>query len=175
MGHNHLMDLMGDGALNAVFTADERAQFDAFLATYRTLLNQSLDGLTEDEARLRLLPSKTTLLGLVKHSACVEQIWFLEAVSGIPRSEFGVPALMDETYDLTEADTIASVRAEHQRACDASTQIAAGRSLGDIANGHRFGDVSLRWIYLHMLRELAQHVGHAEIVRELVLTQRELT
>lgn len=169
------MDLMGDGSLNAVFTADERSQFDAFLATYRTLLNESLDRLTEAEARLSLVPSRTTLLGLVKHSTCVEQIWFVEAVTGTPRREFGVPAEMGETYMLDESDTVAGIRAEHRRICAQSAQIAAAYGLDDIVNGHRFGDLSLRWIYLHMLRELAQHVGHAEILRELVLARRELT
>jgi hypothetical protein len=42
------------------------------------LVTDSLDGLTEQEARRRLVSSRTTLLGLVK------QVWFAEAVSGTP-------------------------------------------------------------------------------------------
>ena len=39
-------------------------------------MHDSLDALTEEEARLRLVPSKTTLLGLVKHVTYVEGVWF---------------------------------------------------------------------------------------------------
>ena len=28
--------------------------------------------------------------------------------------------------------------------------------------------MSLRWIYLHMIRELARHAGHADILREQI-------
>ena len=27
----------------------------------------------------------------------------------------------------------------------------------------------MRWIYIHMIRELAQHCGHADILREQIL------
>ena len=30
----------------------------------------------------------------------------------------------------------------------------------------------LRWIYLHLVRELAQHCGHADILREQILAAR---
>ena len=29
------------------------------------------------------------------------------------------------------------------------------------------GQVSLRWIYVHMVGETARHAGHADILREL--------
>jgi Protein of unknown function (DUF664) len=30
----------------------------------------------------------------------------------------------------------------------------------------RMGEVSLRWIYVHMIEETARHPGHADILRE---------
>lgn len=155
-----------------VLTADERSQFEAYLLTYRELINEALDGLTEDEARRRLVPSKTTLLGLVKHAAYVEQVWFVEALTGTPRAELGLPTSVDESYDLDDSDTVASIRAAHRRAFEASARAAAELALDDTVDGHRLGAMSLRWIYLHVLREMAQHVGHAEILREQVLAER---
>jgi Protein of unknown function (DUF664) len=35
--------------------------------------------------------------------------------------------------------------------------------------GHRLGPLPLRWVYLHTLREFAQHRGHADILREQIL------
>jgi hypothetical protein len=45
-----------------------RVQFEAFLDEHRRELNGCLDGLTEDPARQSLVPSRTTLQGLVKHA-----------------------------------------------------------------------------------------------------------
>lgn len=156
-----------------VHLADERDQLEAFLATYRRALNASLDGLTEDEVRTRLVPSKTTLLGLVKHAAYVEQIWFTEAVAGTPRAELGLPATVDESYDLDEGDSITSVQTRHREVATAAQQAVAALPLDAVLTGHpRIEAVTLRWVLLHVLRELAQHVGHAEILREQLLAAR---
>jgi len=32
------------------------------------------------------------------------------------------------------------------------------------------GPLPLRWVYLHVLREFAQHCGHADILREQILS-----
>src|SRR5206468_2781430 len=37
---------------------------------------------------------------------------------------------------------------------------------------NRRGPLPLRWAYLHMLRELAQHCGHADILREQLINER---
>jgi hypothetical protein len=36
-------------------------------------------------------------------------------------------------------------------------------------HGNRRGPLPLHWVYLHVLRELAQHCGHADILREQIL------
>ncbi len=35
--------------------------------------------------------------------------------------------------------------------------------------GYWRGPLPLRWVYFHVLRELAQHGGHADILREQIL------
>lgn len=162
------------GDPHAVYTAAERSQLEAFVGTYRRMLNESLDGLTEDEARRNLVPSRTTLLGLVKHATYMEQIWFVEAVKGTPRRQLGLPPTADESFLLTGDDTIERVRRAHREVCRASAHTASTLSLDDVVTGHRLGPLSLRWIYLHVLRELAQHCGHAEILREQILRQRDI-
>lgn len=151
-----------------VVTADERTQLEAFLEEYRRRAGESLEGLTEEQARRRLVPSRTTLLGLVKHLTFVERVWFGEAVTGTPRVEMGLPEAVDDSFLVTEADTIESVRAAHQEACTTSRQVAAGLALDDVVTGHRRGPMTVRWIYLQCLRELAHHAGHADILREQI-------
>jgi len=158
-------------SMDDVINEPERVQFEFFLDEHRAALNGCLDGLTEEQARRRLVPSRTTLLGLVKHATFVEKVWFDEAFTGRPRSEIGIPATPDESFILADGDTIDSVRAAHREACAASRAAAAQLSLDDVVTGNRRGPVPVRWLYLHMLRELAQHCGHADILREQILAE----
>ena len=156
-------------SMDDVIGEPERIQFEFFIDQHREMLNECLAGLTEEQARRRLVPSRTTLLGLVKHATFVEKVWFDEAITGRPRSEIGIPATPDESFILADGDTIASVRAAHREACTASRAAAVGLGLEDVVTGNRRGPLPLRWVYLHMLRELAQHCGHADILREQIL------
>jgi hypothetical protein len=146
-----------------------RAQLEAFLDEHRVSLDECLDGLTEEQARRSLVPSRTTLLGLVKHVTVVEKVWFDEGVTGRSRAEIGIPETPDETFILEDGDTIASVRAAYRATCEASRRATAPLGLDDLLPGNRRGPLPLRWVYLHVLRELAQHCGHAEILREQIL------
>jgi hypothetical protein len=146
-----------------------RAQFEAFLDEHRRELNSCLDGLTEEQARRSLVRSATTLLGLVKHAAFVEKVWFDEAVTCRSRAEIGIPATPGESFVLDDSDTIATVQQAHREACEASRRATASLGLDDIVRGNRRGPLPLRWVYLHVLRELAQHCGHADILREQIL------
>jgi len=145
-----------------------RAQFEAFIDEHRRQLNGCLDGLTEEQARRSLVPSLTTLLGLVKHATFVEKVWFDEAVTGRSRAEIGLPPTPDESFILHDGDTVAAIRQAHREACEASRRATASMGLDDILPGNRRGPLPLRWVYLHVLRELAQHCGHADILREQI-------
>jgi hypothetical protein len=148
-----------------------QAQFEAFLDEHRTALNRSLDGLTEEQARRSLVPSATTLLGLVKHAIFLEKVWFDEAVTGRSRAEIGIPDQSGDSFLLADGDTVASVQRAHRAACAASRRATAALGLDDVLGGYRRGPVPLRWVYLHVLRELAQHGGHADILREQILSR----
>jgi hypothetical protein len=149
-----------------VISQPAQAQFEAFLNEHRSALNGCLDGLTEEQVRRSLVPSRTTLLGLVKHATFVEKVWFDEAVTCRPRAEIGIPATPDESFILDDGDTIAAVQRAHREACEASRRATSSLGLDDLVHGNRRGPLPLRWVYLHMLRELAQHCGHADILRE---------
>jgi Protein of unknown function (DUF664) len=148
-----------------------RVQFETFLDEHRSKLNRCLDGLTEEQARQSLVPSRTTLLGLVKHATFVEKVWFDEAVSCRSRAEIGLPATPDESFILHDDDTIATIQWAHREACESSRRATSPLALEDLVYGNRRGPLPLRWVYLHVLRELAQHCGHADILREQLINQ----
>jgi hypothetical protein len=107
----------------------------------------------------------------VKHATFVEKVWFDEAITCRPRAEIGIPATPDESFILDDGDTIATVQRAHREACEASRRATSSLGLDDVVRGNRRGPLPLRWVYLHMLRELAQHCGHADILREQLISQ----
>lgn len=150
-----------------------REQFDSFIDQHREILAEILDDLTEEEARRSLVPSQTTLLGLVKHATFVERVWFDEAITGRNRVDLGLPADASDSFLLDDDDTIDSVRRRFRTACQESRERSAQLGLDDVLTGNRRGPLPLRWVLLHVLRELAQHCGHAEILREQILAARQ--
>jgi hypothetical protein len=150
-----------------------KEQLETFLDEHRAALRACLDDLTEEQARRRLVPSMTTLLGLVKHATFAEKVWFGGALTERRRQEMGLPPRAADAFILSDEDTIESVRRAHDEACAASRRATAGLDLDDVVHGHRFGPLPMRWIYLHALREFAQHCGHADILREQILSAGE--
>ncbi len=155
---------------SAAWTGDLRRRFDELLDEYRAALHDSLDGLTDEQARRRLVPSKTTLLGLLKHVTYVEGVWFDQAITGRSYKEIGIASTPDRSFTLTKSDTVASVQAAHRSRCAASRRAMAELTLDDIVDGR--GERTVWALYLQVLRELAQHAGHADILREQVLARR---
>ena len=150
---------------------DERTQLDAFIEEYRRAIEASLERLTEEQVRRRLVPSATTLLGLVKHVTWMQRVWYEECVGGTSRRELGLVQGPDESFQLSDDDTIASVTAAHREACATARTMIADLALDAVVTGHRSGPRTLRWVYLQVLRELAHHCGHADILREQTLAE----
>lgn len=117
------------------------------------------------------MPSLTTSLGVITHLTFVEKFWFQVVLAGRSRTELGLPEVVERSFVPDAAATTSSVAAAYSAACDQSRTIAAAYPLDHAIDHHRFGIVSLRWIYLHMLRETFQHTGHADILREQVLAE----
>lgn len=116
---------------------------------------------------MHLVPSKTTLLGLLKHVTYVEGVWFDQAVTGRTYRQIGIPSTPDRSFTLTSSDTIESLREAHRLRCEASRAAMETLKLEDSVGGR--GERTVWALYLQVLRELAQHAGHADILREQIL------
>jgi len=147
--------------------ADERSLLEARLDVQRAEIAAILEHLDETQARARLVPSLTTPLGLVKHATFVEQVWLHSRVAGAPRDELGIPDTVDESFVLEPSDTVTSVLASYQQACERSREIAAEHDLDEEFSWHG-RSVSLRFVYGHLIIELARHAGHGDILVELL-------
>ena len=150
-----------------VSTSGERQTLETFLDLYRDILKRKLTGLSDQQIRQRHVPSATTLGGLAKHLAAVEREWFQVVLARRSAEELYAP-LPDDGWTLASDDTAEKLLAGYEQACAASRQVAAGFLLDDSVPHPRMGQVSLRWIYVHMIEESARHVGHADILREQI-------
>ncbi|HEY5839940.1 MAG TPA: DUF664 domain-containing protein [Mycobacterium sp.] len=70
------------------------------------------------------MPSKTTLLGLVKHVTYVEGVWFDQALTGRSYADIGIATTSDRSLTLRKADTVASVSAVYRARAEASRHVA---------------------------------------------------
>ena len=140
----------------------------AFLGFARESLLKKTDGLAEAELRRVLVPTGTTLLGLVRHMTFGERYWFGYHLAGTEpdrdwdQDDFGmrVPA------DRAPADVLAGYRAA------IADSDAVVRAVGDpeALTALPVGDQrqTLRWVLAHVTSETVRHAGHADILRELI-------
>lgn len=145
----------------------ERPMLLNMLDLNRESLIECVEGLTEEQARTRLVASLTTPLGLLKHVACAERSWFQRRVAALPESEWDGYAYGDDaSFAVSDEDTVESAVAELRAAARRGREIADPLDLDFTIEHDVFGPLTLRWIYLHMIREIARHAGHADILRE---------
>jgi uncharacterized damage-inducible protein DinB len=149
----------------------ERDMLEGWLEFHRMTLVLKCEGLDAGQLKARPVPtSMLSLHGLVRHMADVERNWFTRVLMRAPDTPplFFDMAVDDdrELFPLDDADWEADLTAWNAE-CDSSRRNAAGFDL-DHTGARRGKDVSLRWIYNHMIEEYARHNGHADLIRELV-------
>lgn len=147
----------------------EREIVETMLDRNREALIETARGLSEADARRRLVASLTTPISLIKHAAAAERIWFQRFWAGLEESECDGYSRRDEgTFTVTDDETLAEVIAEFERASQRSREIAARFDLDDTKENPREGTVSMRWTLLAMIEEFARHAGHGDILREQI-------
>ncbi|WP_439380510.1 DinB family protein [Amycolatopsis lexingtonensis] len=153
--------------LPEITTGTERHLLEATMDRQRRAVADTARGLSETDARERLVASVTTPIGLVKHAAMAERRWFQWLVQGLAESECDGPTTPgDPSFVVAESETVADVIAEFERASARSREIAARFELDDTWKHDVLGDVSLRFVYLLLIEDFARHAGHGDILRE---------
>lgn len=152
--------------------ADERTTLEGWLDFHRVTLAVKCEGLDDEQAAdASVPPSALTLTGLVRHMAEVERNWFRRVLAGEhappiydPRADPDGP---DGGFELAEGATLRDALAAWRAEIACARRLCTDRKLTD--TGHFMEqDVSLRWIYVHMIEEYARHNGHANLIRECI-------
>jgi hypothetical protein len=134
----------------------------AFLDFARQCIVKKLDGLDGEQARRVLVPSGTSLLGLVAHLVDGERYWFGHHVAGDSR-------WADVDFEMDSDTPVAEVLTAYDEAVRDSNAILATVDL-DTPVRVLIDDqaLSVRWVVAHVTSEVARHAGHADILREQI-------
>lgn len=147
----------------------ERAITEDMLDRNREALIETVRGLSDTDARRRLVASLTTPISLIKHAAAAERIWFQRFWAGFDECECDGYSRRDEgTFAVADHESLADVIAEFERASQRSREIASGFELDDTKGNPREGTVSMRWTLLTFIQEFARHAGHGDILHEQI-------
>jgi uncharacterized damage-inducible protein DinB len=151
---------------------DERTTLESWLDFHRTTLAIKCEGLDDEQAAVASAPpSGMTMTGLVQHMAEVERNWFRRVLAGEQAPPIYDPQAdphgPDGGFDLTQGATLGGALATWRTEIARARELCAARALTDTG---RFmeQEVSLRWIYVHMIEEYARHNGHADLIRERI-------
>ena len=109
--------------------AQVRETLDRVLDRNRESLIACVAGLPESDARRSLVASRTTLLGLLKHAAAVQRLWFQERLAGLPPAERDGSTDDVEAWRLGPEDSVDSAVADFRQASQRSREIAGPYAL----------------------------------------------
>jgi uncharacterized damage-inducible protein DinB len=151
--------------------APERTAAEALLDYFRETLLWKCAGLSAEQLKQRSVPpSSMSLLGLVRHMAEVERVWFRTRVAGEDIGPiYCSDARPDGDFDDVDAADAEADFATYQREVDAARAVLAARSFDDTFTLARpEATIDVRALVFHMIEEYARHCGHADLIRECI-------
>ncbi|GAB2850554.1 DinB family protein [Lentzea nigeriaca] len=152
------------------FLGAERPMLEAWLDRHRATFLHNCAGLTGEQLAMATAPpSNLTLLGLIRHMVDVERVWFRIRLNGQDvEPRYAVPPNWDAAFEHLDPARAEAEYADLVAEMAEARAAAAARDLNDTFMHSKWGEISLRWLYIHMIEEYAQHNGHADLIRERI-------
>ncbi|MEU9288822.1 DinB family protein [Streptomyces sp. NPDC048275] len=150
---------------------DERGALLAFVEAQRGGLRRAVLGLSDEEAARTPSASELSVSGLLKHVAECELNW-LRLAQQKPNERARTEKDWADGFRLTENESVAGILAFWDGVAHETDEFI--RSVGSLDDTFPLpeapwfpkGGVSMRWLLLHLIEEIARHAGHADIIRE---------
>jgi uncharacterized damage-inducible protein DinB len=153
---------------------DEKGTLQEYLRAHRLTLELKCADLDAEQlARRSVPPSTMSLLGLVRHLAHVERVWFRIrcAQQDVPLL-YQTPEDPDGDFNGAVADPAVVEEAWarwREEVAFAEQYVAGCEDLSTTYTHTRTGELfSMRELLVHMIEEYARHNGHADFLRECV-------
>ncbi|QCB49435.1 DinB family protein [Rhodococcus sp. PAMC28707] len=149
----------------------EKADIARMLADQRKNFLYAVRGITDEQARQRTTVSDLTLGGLLNHVVNNERSWMGILAAMDESAEFDM-SRMETEYVMSPGQSVAGLVEEYARVGAATEAAIADLDLDTQVPlptapwAPERAWQSARYTLLHILREVAQHAGHADIIRE---------
>ncbi len=145
--------------------------FLGYLDYFRSVLLAKLEGLTDEELRTSRLPSGWTPMALLKRVTHVELRWLVWGFEGSDvREPWG--DTRDGRWYVRHEESFAELVLALEAQAAISRSVVGAHKLSDVGQpGARWEGAApptLERILFHLIQEYARHVGHLDVVRELV-------
>jgi hypothetical protein len=162
----------------------ERADLLETLRMHRALLRGTARGLTDEQAATRSTVSELTVGGLIKHVALMESQWvdFIEqGTSAMESSPDDDWAEFGNTFRMLEGETLQGLLDRYDEIARRTDDLVA--ALPDLDVSHPLPEApwfppgarrSARRVFMGLVAEIAQHAGHADIIREAIDGQKSM-
>ncbi|WP_283632183.1 DinB family protein [Mycolicibacterium poriferae] len=162
--------------------ADERAGLREYLAAQQYAFHAIAYGLTDEQARATPSVSALSVGALIKHVTNCQRGW-MQRVAAAPelcerdkRPMDSQAADYQNEFVMRTDETLADLLATFDKQNAETMRLLESVDLGAaVPVPHDVpwfpNDVaawSVRWVFFHMIEELARHAGHGDIIRESI-------
>ena len=147
-----------------VTPADEMTMARAWLAHLRESAIFKLEDLDDGQLRWKPAATANSLGEIVMHLGYAERLWVRAIFDGETMDMSWRPHMFVLPEGWSVDDVVTFYRTE-TTAADAVLDRAASL---DLPSAAEFRPTTLRWVVTHLLEEIARHVGHMDITRELL-------
>jgi uncharacterized damage-inducible protein DinB len=161
----------------------ERDDILETLAAHRRFLLFTVQGISDEQARLQPTASQLSLGGIIKHVTMTEEQWveFIRVggdAVGMTEERMAAHA---NGFVLRDDETLQGVIGRYEAIARTTDDLV--RTLPDLDTSQPLPDApwfpkgarrSARRVFLHIIAETAQHAGHADILRETIDGQKTM-
>jgi uncharacterized damage-inducible protein DinB len=123
-----------------------------------------LEDLDDDQLRWRPAPTANSLGAIVVHLGYAERLWLRAIFAGQDMDMSWRVHMFEIPEGWSLEDVVAFYRSETAAADDVLDRAGSF----DLPSAAEIRPTTLRWIVTHLLEEIARHVGHMDITRELL-------
>jgi hypothetical protein len=141
-----------------------KSTLEAWLDYLRDGVLIKVHGLSDADASRTLVQSETTVTGIVRHLANVER-WWLSCVMADEHTS----AVFEHEWSVDATTSLSDAADAYEAACDEGRRVQfATATLEDAALHQGFEELNYGWVLGHLVEETARHLGHLDLLRELI-------
>jgi uncharacterized damage-inducible protein DinB len=136
----------------------------AWLTHLRESAIFKLEDLDDEQLRWKPAPAANSLGGIVVHLGYAERQWLRAIFAGEPMDT----SWREHMFEVPDGWSVDEVVAFYRSESAAADAVLDEADSMDLPSSGNLRPTTLRWVVTHMIEEIARHVGHMDITRELL-------